>query len=97
MKGEKRMYHAKCVKPCPFAYGGCQNRGVKVHPRYTTKSDLLKGEDGEYYCHNGQFLTIYSDICEKCGDRFKPAPHLSTEERLAYQCPTCSQVITKEV
>lgn len=91
------MYHAKCVKPCPFAYGGCENRGVKVHPRYAAQSELLRDEDGRYYCHNGQFLTVYSDVCEQCGDLFKPAPQLAEERVLAYKCPTCGHVVKKGV
>ena len=91
------MAFAKCVRPCPFAYGGCANVGMKIHPRHTRREDLLKDENKNYFCFNGKLLTVYDSICEKCGENLVPAPEESEENLLGYKCPVCNNVVKVEV
>lgn len=91
------MAFAKCVRHCPFAYGGCEKVGVRIHPTYTRNENLLRDERGNYFCHNGKLLTVFDNVCEKCGDELKPAPEESEEGLLGYKCPSCQNIVKMEV
>lgn len=83
---------AKCVKPCNFAFGGCENVGQKVRPSLMRNEHLLRDEQGFVFCHNGNLLTHFDDICESCGEKYLPYPEETTKEFLAYKCPSCEKV-----
>lgn len=91
------MPFAKCVRPCPFAYGGCANVGVRIHPSHTRRDDLLIDQSGNFYCFQGKLMTIYDSTCEKCGEALQPAPEESEEGLLGYKCPACQNVVKTEV
>lgn len=85
---------ARCVRPCPFAYGGCENRGVKLHPSVTKDNpSLLRNDKGEYYCLNNRLMLITDTICEDCGELLEPSRNECKEGILAYRCPSCNKLV----
>lgn len=91
------MAFAKCVRPCAFAYGGCANYGVKVHPKYLEVEGLLQHERGHFYCHESKLLTNEDVICELCGTDLEPNRSEYEEGILSYRCPSCNHSVKMEV
>lgn len=85
---------AKCVKPCPYAYGGCSGYGVHIKPSIIKHNpQYLQSEDGNLFCFNGKFLGEQDMICENCGVEFEPLRNEVTEEYLTYICPSCDKKV----
>lgn len=87
------MAFAKCVRPCIFAYGGCANHGVKVHPKYLKVDGLLKDENDQFYCFESKLLTDEDTVCEKCGTMLEPDREEYEEGILPYRCPSCNHKV----
>lgn len=85
------------MRPCRYAYGSCAGVGVKVHPSYANRDNLLKDEQGALYCFEGRFLTLDDTICEKCGENLEPSRNECEEGIIAYRCPNCKNLVKMEV
>ena len=88
---------ARCIKPCFFKYGSCEEKIINVHPRYKKRYDLLKDKDGFFLCHRGRLLTIYDKICEECGCDLEFDKEKSSADVAVYQCKECNKKIEMEV
>lgn len=88
---------AKCVRPCPYQYGACKKGWINVHPaQIKNERDLLQSEDSWYYCYEGKLLTVYTDVCEFCGERMEVNKQKSTPDMFVHECPGCKREIKME-
>lgn len=93
------MLYAYCVKKCPHYKRSCERGYISISNRHQNNEELLKSEDGNFYCCNGQLLTVYDKICEYCGEEL--IPHGSREDDkniiAIYKCMNCDRTIEMDV